>query len=128
MRGICLIEVDGVTNIVVPACAAVFLCRLQVLRARGGERHCDIAGGCATVFGLPWAAQSPHAACLSCCLPQLPCPPFHAYNHTCLAPCQVDSWYGEMADHLRSVDPNHLITTGEEVRSRCRILREGEAS
>lgn len=32
---------------------------------------------------------------------------------------QVDSWYGEMADHLRSVDPNHLITTGEEVRLQC---------
>ncbi|KAI7844213.1 hypothetical protein COHA_002347 [Chlorella ohadii] len=29
-------------------------------------------------------------------------------------PEAVDSWYGEMADHLRSVDPNHLITTGEE--------------
>ncbi|KAL4451865.1 hypothetical protein ABPG75_007527 [Micractinium tetrahymenae] len=26
----------------------------------------------------------------------------------------VDSWYGEMAAHLKSVDPSHLLTTGEE--------------
>ncbi|PRW57442.1 Transmembrane 9 superfamily member 4 isoform B [Chlorella sorokiniana] len=29
-------------------------------------------------------------------------------------PEAVDSWYGEMADHLKQVDPNHLVTTGEE--------------
>lgn len=39
----------------------------------------------------------------------------------------MDSWYGEMADHLRSVDPNHLITTGKEVRSRCRLSGGGRS-
>lgn len=47
-------------------------------------------------------------------MPEPPCPP------SCTP--QVDSWYGEMADHLRSVDPNHLITTGEEVRCWLRAV------
>ncbi|PSC67829.1 Mannan endo-1,4-beta-mannosidase 1 [Micractinium conductrix] len=26
----------------------------------------------------------------------------------------IDSWYGDMAAHLKSVDPNHMVTTGQE--------------
>ncbi|KAL4450094.1 hypothetical protein ABPG77_010763 [Micractinium sp. CCAP 211/92] len=29
-------------------------------------------------------------------------------------PEAVDGWYGELSAHLKSIDPNHLVTTGEE--------------